>query len=214
MLKKQQLYNQLKQHIQLQHWPPGTVLTQQQLAEHYGVSRIVVRDVQQALLSDGWLEPHGKAGIQVPGFSATEAQELCLLRLQLEPLALQLAAANMSFSQLGQAEDLLAYIAAHKHLAPYQRGELNWQFHRILYQSCAKPHLLRLLDQLHQQVSRYLGYQEQALAYADTSAAEHAELLSLLRHGDTEQAGKLLVRHITEAGNLLVQLLQKQQGAR
>ena len=50
MLKKQQLYNQLKKHIQLQHWPPGTVLTQQQLAEHYGVSRIVVRDVQQALL--------------------------------------------------------------------------------------------------------------------------------------------------------------------
>ena len=71
-----------------------------------------------------------------------------------------------------------------------------------------------MLDQLHQQVSRYLGYQEEALAYADTSAAEHAELLTLLRHGDTEQAGKLLVRHITEAGNLLVQLLQKQQGAR
>ncbi|MGP9800335.1 GntR family transcriptional regulator [Rheinheimera sp. NSM] len=213
MLKKQQLYQQLKQDIQLQHWAPGQVLTQQQLAQHYAVSRIVVRDAQHALMSEGWLAAHGKAGMQVPGFSAAEAEELCMLRLQLEPLALTLAAVNLSFSQLGQAEDLLAYIAANTQLAPYQRGELNWQFHRILYQSCAKPHLLRLLDQLHQQVSRYLGYQEQALAYADTSAAEHAELLRLLRSGNTYLASELLTRHITAAGNLLVQWLQKQQGA-
>lgn len=214
MLKKHQLYNQLKQHIQLQHWLPDTVLTQQQLAQHYDVSRIVVRDVQQALLNEGWLQPHGKAGMKVPGFSAAEAQELCLLRLQLEPLALQLAAANMSFSQLGQAEDLLAHIATNKSLAPYQRGELNWQFHRVLYQSCAKPHLLRLLDQLHQQVSRYLGYQEQAMADINTSAAEHAVLLSLLRRGDIEKASKLLIHHITAATNMLVQFLQTKQGAR
>jgi DNA-binding GntR family transcriptional regulator len=213
MLKKQQLYQQLKQDIQLQHWAPGQVLTQQQLAQHYAVSRIVVRDAQHALMSEGWLAAHGKAGMQVPGFSAAEAEELCMLRLQLEPLALTLAAANLSFSQLGQAEDLLAYIAANTQLAPYQRGELNWQFHRILYQSCAKPHLLRLLEQLHQQVSRYLGYQEQALAYAGTSAAEHAELLRLLRSGETCLASELLTRHIAAAGNLLVQWLQKQQGA-
>ena len=213
MLKNQQLYQQLKQDIQLQRWAPGQVLTQQQLAQHYAVSRIVVRDVQHALMNDGWLMAHGKAGMQVPGYSASEAEELCMLRLQLEPLALNLAAANLSFSQLGQAEDLLRYIAANTELAPYLRGELNWQFHRLLYQSCGKPHLLRLLDQLHQQVSRYLGYQEQALAYTDTSAAEHAELLRLLRQGNTYQACELLTRHIAAAGNLLVQLLQKQQGA-
>ena len=60
------------------------MLTQQQLAAHYAVSRIVVRDVQQQLMSEGWLSAHGKAGMQVAGFSAAEAEELCLLRLQLE----------------------------------------------------------------------------------------------------------------------------------
>ena len=58
MLKKHQLYQQLKQDIQLLQWLPGTVLTQQQLAQHYGVSRIVVRDVQQSLLNEGWLLVH------------------------------------------------------------------------------------------------------------------------------------------------------------
>ncbi len=213
MLKKQQLYQQLKQDIQLQYWAPAQVLTQQQLAAHYAVSRIVVRDVQQQLMNEGWLNAHGKAGMQVAGFSAAEAEELCLLRLQLEPLALQLAAPALSFSQLGQAEDLLTQLAAHTALPAYQRGELNWQFHRLLYQSCGKPHLLRLLDLLHQQVARYLGYQEQALAYTDTSAGEHQQLVTLLRSGHTAAACHLLTEHISAASALLVQYLKNTKGA-
>ena len=164
MLKKQQLYQQLKQDIQLQYWAAAQVLTQQQLAAHYGVSRIVVRDAQQQLMSEGWLSAHGKAGMQVATFSVAEAEELCMLRLQLEPLALRLAASELSFSQLGQAEDVLRQLAQYTAMPAYQRGELNWQFHRLLYQPCGKVHLLRLLDQLHQQVARYLGYQDALLA--------------------------------------------------
>lgn len=213
MQKKQQLYQQLKQDIQQQYWAPAQVLTQQQLAAHYAVSRIVVRDVQQQLMSEGWLSAHGKAGMQVAGFSAAEAEELCLLRLQLEPLALQLAAPGLSFSQLGQAEDLLTQLAAQRSLPAYQRGELNWQFHRLLYQSCGKPHLLRLLDLLHQQVARYLGYQEQALAYTDTSALEHQQLVALLRSGNTTAACEVLTDHISNASTLLVQYLKNTKGA-
>jgi DNA-binding GntR family transcriptional regulator len=213
MLKKQQLYQQLKQDIQQQYWAPAQVLTQQQLAAHYAVSRIVVRDVQQQLMSEGWLNAHGKAGMQVAGFSAAEAEELCLLRLQLEPLALQLAAPALSFSQLGRAEDLLKQLAAQTALPAYQRGELNWHFHRLLYQSCGKPHLLRLLDLLHQQVARYLGYQEQALAYTDTSAGEHQQLVELLRRGNTQAACQLLTEHISTASALLVQYLQNTKDA-
>jgi DNA-binding GntR family transcriptional regulator len=208
MLKKQHLYRQLKQDIQLQHWQPGTVLTQQHLAQHYNVSRIVVRDVQQALLNEGWLQLYGKAGMQVPGFSAAEAQELSLLRLQLEPLALQLAAPGLNFTLLGQAEDLLSTLDKDTELPAYQRGELNWQFHRLLYQSCNMPHLLRLLDQLHQQVSRYLGYQEQALHYHAISLTEHQQLIALLRQRNTPAAVALLTEHIRSASLLLVHYLQ------
>lgn len=211
MLKKHALYYQLKQDLQLQYWPPGTVLTQQQLAQHYGLSRIVVRDVQQQLLTDGWLVAHGKAGFKVAPLSPAEAQELTLLRLQLEPLALQLSAPQLNFSILGQAEDVLLQLATQHNLAPYQRGELNWQFHRLLYQGCNMPHLLRLLDQLHQQVSRYLGYQESVLTYTDTSAAEHQQLLQLLRQQHTAQACELLRQHISSANELLVHHLQQSQ---
>lgn len=208
MLKKKQLYQQFKRDIQLQHWLPGQILTQQQLAQHYAVSRIVVRDVQQHLLSEGWLCQHGKAGMQVPRLSAEEAEELCILRLQLEPLALRLAAPNLNFTRLGQAEDILTRLASDSNLAAYQHGELNWQFHRTLYQPCNKPHLLKLLDQLHQQVSRYLGYQEHTLNYQHTSATEHHALLAMLREQQTDNACNLLTQHIQSASLLLVRHLK------
>uniref|UniRef100_A0A486XJB9 Transcriptional regulator, GntR family n=1 Tax=Rheinheimera sp. BAL341 TaxID=1708203 RepID=A0A486XJB9_9GAMM len=203
MLKKQQLYQQLKLDIQRHLWPAGSVLTQQQLADYYRVSRIVVRDVQQALMAEGWLLSHGKAGIRVPGFSAAEAEELGMLRLQLEPLALRLAAPTLNFTVLGQAEDVLMQLNAGRHLASYQRGELNWQFHRLLYQGCGKPYLLRILDQLQQQVSRYLGYQEQVLQYDNINADEHLQLLRLLRQADVDAACLLLTDHINNASQLL-----------
>jgi DNA-binding GntR family transcriptional regulator len=208
MLKKHQLYDKLKQDIQLQYWLPGTVLTQQRLAEYYQVSRIVVRDALQALLNEGWLNSHGKAGIQVATFTAAEAEELCLLRLQLEPLALRLAAPALSFALLGQAEDVLVATKGAPPMPAYQRGELNWQFHRLLYQSCNKPHLMRLLDKLHQQVARYLGFQEQALVNANTSADQHQQLILLLRKGHTDAACELLTEHIVSASAQLVQYLQ------
>ena len=211
MLKKQQLYLQLKRDIQLQNWQPGTVLTQFDLAGHYAVSRIVVRDVLPLLEHEGWLVRHGKAGFKVPAYSAQEAAELCLLRLQLEPLALRLAARELSFAVLGQAEDLLAQIACQDDLPLYQRGELNWQFHRLLYQPCGKPHLLRLLDQLHQQVSRYLGYQELKMHYQDTSAAEHRQLINFLKVADIDSACTLLQQHINAATQLLIKHLDSKK---
>lgn len=207
MLKNQTLYQLLKQDIQCGIWSPLQILTQQQLSQHYGVSRIPVRDALMQLQAEGWLIPHGKAGIQVPGYSAAEADELCQIRLHLEPLALQLAAPLLSFQQLGQAEDILLQLAQSTDLPWYARGEANWQFHRTLYQSCAKPHLLRLLDNLHQQVARYLGYQEQILSYQTTSADEHRLLIELLRKGDTDAACSLLRQHISEAGTLLIAYL-------
>lgn len=211
MLKKQQLYLQLKQDIQQGIWPAGQQLTQQQLSEYYQLSRIPVRDVLQQLMAESWLVQSGKAGVMVPVLTATEAEELYLIRLQLEPMALRLAFPYLTFSQLGQAEDLLEHIQDARQQPLYQRGELNWQFHQILYQPCAKPHLLRLLNTLHQQAARYLGFQEQALSYTDTSHQEHCQLIGLLREKALDEAEHLLRQHISDAGELLVRYLKQQE---
>lgn len=205
-MAKQDIYRLLKQDIRRRFWQPGQALTQQMLASHYRTSRIPVRDAMARLQAEGWLVSHGKASLQAMTLTAAEAAELAMIRLALEPMALQLAAAQLSQAQLGAAEDILRQAAAA--VEPLAAGELNWQFHRMLYQSCQQPQLLQLLEQLHEKAAMYLAVQEQQFGYAAQSQQEHWQLLQLLRDGQTEQAVACLRQHIALAGASLQQQLQ------
>ncbi|WP_337841811.1 GntR family transcriptional regulator [Rheinheimera sp.] len=207
-MKTLSLYQQLRQDIRQGIWPAGQLMNQQKLSDYYQVSRIPVRDALQQLKAEGLLVMAGKASLKVPELSAAEAEELYQIRLALEPLALERALPALSFHQLGRAEDLLQQIEQQQHLSAADRGAMNWQFHALLYQAGDQsPQLLQLLHRVHQQVERYLGFQELALNYTDTSATEHWQLLQLLRDGQSQQALTLLHSHIAQAGQLLVQHL-------
>lgn len=210
-MQKADLYLQLRDDIRRRHWPAGRALKQQELADYYQTSRIPVRDAMARLLAEGWLVSAGKASLMVPPLSAAEALELCLIRSQLEPLALRQALPQLSQAILGAAEDCLnaADTAADD---PLRHGELNWQFHLLLYQPCGMPTLLQLLQQLHLKVAMYLGFQQVQLGYADKSAAEHRELLQHLRVGRHQAALDLLQQHIGNAASELQQHLQQRGG--
>lgn len=205
-MAKTELYQLLLADIRHGIWRPGQVLTQQELAEYYQISRIPVRDALARLQAEGWLVTQGKAGVKVPSLSATEAQELALIRLQLEPLLLKLAMPQLNFQRLGAARDCLLKAEA-TDLTALVRGDLNWQFHQLLYQAANKPLMLNLLNQLHQRVAMYLGFQALTLNYQQQSQTEHWQLLALLEQGDVAAAEALLKNHISSASDLLVEYL-------
>ena len=66
---------------------------------------------------------------------------------------------------------------------------------------------LQLLQQLHLKVEMYLGFQQVSLGYAAQSAAEHQQLLQLLRDNQSDLAVALLQRHIADAAATLQQHL-------
>lgn len=208
-MAKIDVYQQLLRDIRQGIWLPGQVLTQQSLAEFYQTSRIPVRDALARLLAEGWLIPQGKVGVKVPILSAAQAEELCQIRLRLEPFILELAAPALNFQILGAARDCLLQ-AEQPGLSALERGELNWQFHQILYRAADKPMFLQLLNQLHQRVAMYLGFQELTLNYQQQSHAEHWQLLSLLQQQDIAGAVQMLHTHIAEAGKLLQHYLAVQ----
>lgn len=208
-MAKTELYQLIVTDIRQGFWPQGKVLTQQSLAEYYQTSRIPIRDVLVRLQAEGWLVSQGKAGVKVPKLCAKQAEELCMIRLQLEPFMLGLAAPALNFQTLGAARDCLLQ-AEQANLSALARGDLNWQFHQILYQAAAKPMLLQILNQLHQRVAMYLGFQELTLNYQQRSSDEHWQLLTLLEQGEVPAAVTLLHQHIAEAGELLKQHLAKE----
>ncbi|MBC3766916.1 GntR family transcriptional regulator [Neptunicella marina] len=199
------LVEQIKQDIQRGIWQPHQVLKQTELAEFYTVSRIPVRDAIARLRVEGWLVAHGKAGSAVAAFDCTEAEDLYLMRCELEPLILQMAAPFLTHTILGQARDILENVQS-THSAS-QVGELNWQFHQILYTSAQRPVMLETINQLHQKCGRYIGYQSVSLDYLQQSQQEHLQILALLQQKHYDAACQTLRQHIQQAGVSLVKFL-------
>jgi len=180
------LYHRLKQDIRDNKLPIASPLKQEQLATEYGVSRIPIRDVLRRLKNEGWLTQSGKRGVMVHPLSATEAEDLYIMRMYLEPLILSHAMPKLNHQILGQATDILEQLEQPK-LSIAQHGELNWQFHACLYAAAKRPTLFNNIANLHQLCSRYIGFHSVELEYEKTSQQEHYQLLEAIK---AKQLGK------------------------
>jgi DNA-binding GntR family transcriptional regulator len=202
------LYQQLKQDIRDNKLPIASPLKQQQLAADYGVSRIPIRDVLQRLKNEGWLTQSGKRGVMVHPLSTTEAEDLYIMRIYLEPLILGHAMPNLNHQILGQATDILEQMQQPK-LSIAQHGELNWQFHACLYGVAKRPTLFNNIANLHQLCSRYIGFNSVELGYLEISQQQHYQLLKSIKAKQLGKAKAILKEHITEAGETLMAYLHK-----
>ncbi|WP_293749971.1 GntR family transcriptional regulator [uncultured Paraglaciecola sp.] len=202
------LYQQLKQDIRDNKLPIASPLKQEQLAAEYGVSRIPIRDVLQRLKNEGWLTQSGKRGVMVHPLSATEAEDLYIMRMYLEPRILSHAMPKLNHQILGQATDILEQLDQPK-LSITQHGDLNWQFHACIYQAAKRPTLFNNIANLHQLCSRYIGFHSVELDYKKTSQQEHYQLLEAIKGKQLGKAKAILKQHISEAGEILVAYLHK-----
>lgn len=200
----QQLYWQIKADIKGNRLPQGQALKQTELSERYGVSRIPVRDALQRLKNEGWLVACGKRGVMVASLCADEAEDLYLMRRHIEPLLLSFAMPHINHQVLGQAQDILAQMQLPQNQNAELQGELNWCFHRCLYQPAQRPTLLNTLASLQEQGTRYIGFHTLELSYADTSHNEHIALIHAIQERDLTKAQTVLEAHIVEAGELQV----------
>ncbi|WP_226648931.1 GntR family transcriptional regulator [Microbulbifer variabilis] len=206
------LYEKIKADLQRGRFPAGQALKQAEVAEHYEVSRIPVRDALQRLKNEGWLAPHGKRGVAVPQFDPLEVEDLYLMRMRLEPLLQSLAQKKLTSETIGRARDILDSMEGNPSLSAEQIGSLNWQFHACIYLAAERPTLFATVEQLHRQCERYIGYQSRRLHYQSTSQKEHYRILEALQQKREKEAAALLARHIETAGKKLVAFLRTAQG--
>jgi DNA-binding GntR family transcriptional regulator len=104
--------------------------------------------------------------------SATEAEDLFIMRMYLAPLILSYTMPNLNNQTLGQAADVLEKID-HCKLGIVQHDKLNWQFHACFYQAAKRPTLFNNIANLHQLCSRYIGLHSVDLDYVKTCQQEY-----------------------------------------
>lgn len=197
----------IKEDILNNQLPRGVPLRQTELSHRYDVSRIPIRDALLSLKAEGWLSPHGKAGVMIPALNWKEAEDLYLMRAELECLLFEMAFDAIDEQNIKQAK-LFLFELDKENVSLIYRGELNWRFHSALYQAAERPTLQGVVKGLNMQAVRYLGFQYGPLGYRVTSQSQHDVLLELIELKDKQAALKYLRQHIEEAGALLTKYLK------
>jgi len=184
-------------------------LVERDLASQFDVSRIPLREAIQQLVREGIVETQRNRGAVVKTLTAEDVNEIYSLRVLVEGDAIYQSVANMDAEVLARAE--LTHRLLEKATTPQKQGELNREFHQILYRGCRNARQLRLIAELCAQIERYERLQLRLLEDTPAFQHEHNAILQACKNGDPALAREATVRHIESAKLIVLGILADRQ---
>lgn len=178
--------------------PPGQRISQLSIAEHYGVSRLPVREALRALSSQGLVVIEPGRGARVMALDASDLREVYLMRERLEPVAVALAIPMVTEPDIARAEQLL------REMEKIGARDAEWlrldrEFHTMWYDHTRMPRLNRTIDQLWDVSQRYRAMFSRTAAAGRVSDLEHWLILESIRRrspADAEALVEVHIRHV------------------
>jgi DNA-binding GntR family transcriptional regulator len=179
-------------------YSPGDRLTEDRLADAFGVSRNPVREAIRVLEAEGFLVGQPRRGAVVAQISVQDVHDLFDIRLALEVLAARLVAERAG-DVAGAALDeiLTAAKAAAAAQQLDQLADLNTRFHAEICAYSGNALLRAMMETLHTRLQWV--YRQSAKVRAPHSWAEHEALVAAIRASDPEAAGAAARIHVLNA---------------
>ncbi|MCA8235991.1 GntR family transcriptional regulator [Burkholderia cenocepacia] len=184
----------------------GERLVERDLAERFGISRIPMREAIQRLEREGLLDIFRNRGAVVRMLSTSDVQEIYDLRVLLEGDAIYRSVKQLDDETLARAE--LVHRLLGDATVPRRQGELNREFHALLYARCGNARQLKSIAELRSQVERYERLQATLLADTPSFQVEHEEILQACRERNARAARAMTVAHLDSARRIVLRLVE------
>lgn len=174
---------------------PGQRLDEQGLADHFGVSRIPLREALSALDAAGWIQrTGGRQGIWVKELSDDDLVLLAEARGPLEGKCAALAASRHTDNEIAAMRaNVKKSRAAVARSDRTKFVELNSEFHGMLATCSRNPVFEEILSMLDKRVRRVLWVVQPQVVVA--SVDEHEAIVDALERGDAKAAADIARRH-------------------
>lgn len=174
----------------------GEELNQVALAEHFGVSRVPVREALRQLTAEGLVGQEAHHRAVVTTVSRERLSELFDLREILETYMLRRAIDQVTpelIAELRAVTDEMSDLDDHDEWL-----RLNRKFHALLYSASGATYTEELTGQIAARTTRYLWASSggKGIDRVGEAHAEHIEILGAVVAGDVERATRTLVQHI------------------
>jgi DNA-binding GntR family transcriptional regulator len=191
------LSDALRQEILSGRLAPGTALSQTEIAERFGVSRIPVRDALQQLALERLVTVVPGKGARVVSLTDEELNEVYDLRVFLECDLLRRAMRNLTEEDRREAEYALRK-------SDLEAGRPGWAdgdrlFHAALYAPARRNRQLGMVEELRRLAMVHVaGYDDLAASTPDW-IGQHRALFEAFTDGRTDEAVRRLEAHIEAA---------------
>jgi DNA-binding GntR family transcriptional regulator len=195
---RDKVVEELRRRIVNGDYAPGDRLTEDRLAEAFGVSRNPVREAIRVLEAEGFVVAQPRRGAVVAELSAHDVQDLFDVRLALEPLAARLAAQRAGPAAAAALREIMS--AAETATAARQLdrvAELNTEFHATVGVFSGNVLLRSMSETLHARLQWV--YRQSAADRAPHSWAEHESLVAAIQAGDGDTAAAEARAHVLKA---------------
>lgn len=189
------IYDDLYNAILERKLPPDTKLGETLLAEHYGVSRTIIRQVLQRLSHDRLVKQEPNRGAFIASLSLEEARQIYEAWRLTEAAIVRDVTKTITRKQTAELRKLVAEERQACEVKDLPRlARLSAQFHMQLADLCHNKYLSRFLKELVPQTSLAFFYEVRSMPVCMKD--EHSEILDLIASGDAEAAVAAAMAHL------------------
>lgn len=199
------VYDRLKRAIIQGDFSTGSRVVESRLAAALGISRTPVREAIHKLEREGLLRQEPKGGFFVAGLGRSDIEETFGIRSVLESYAARLAAMRHLEGELKPLEEKLGDYQ--KCLDREDLGalpQINTEFHDLLYGLSRSPRLIKMINDLRDQIYRFRLVILKKRATAELSNNDHRSMLKAIRDRDTDGVERLVREHILRGQDIVL----------
>ena len=190
---------------------PGSKLNERELAESLHVSRTPIREAIRRLAAEGLVELITNRGAIALQLSLEDVINTFDVIAQLEGFSGELAANNISDTALSELEALqyeMMASYARRDLSSYYK--LNLRIHHLFNQAANNPILSRLFSQVNARIEALRFRSNQDGMKWEKAVEEHQEMLDALKARDSNRMRKIMISHVQNKRDVVVQLLKSE----
>ena len=203
-----EVYQRLREALLAGQLPPGQPISIRYLAQMLAVSTTPVREALRRLEADRAVVSGANRTLTVPLLSLADLREMRKIRLALEGLATEEAAALVSeteLEELGRLCSRMDAAAASHDFDGYLQS--NWRFHRVIYGASRSDLLMAMIEGLWLRVGPFIRLALPRPGHLQHSMSCHWTALAALRRRDPAAARAAISEDISGAADDLGRLL-------
>jgi DNA-binding GntR family transcriptional regulator len=187
----------------------GTFLRLDRLAEEAGVSVTPVREAMMQLRSQGFVEWQPRRGFVVLQLTGDDIRDIYQVQAFVAAELVRRAVRRLSQVDVDNLEGLQDRLEdAHAQGQADDVEQLNHEFHRELNTAALSPRLAHLLRTFTQYAPRLFFAEIEG--WSEASASDHRAIIATIRRGDAGAAADAMAEHISRAGALLADHIDRQ----